>query len=66
MGNGIVFGTNSASVPVCPHGNPRRFRFTPALFITTLLSDWPAEKLQEAKDKGSLRKPVMVAESLVV
>jgi ribitol 2-dehydrogenase len=30
-----------------------------------LLSDWPAEKLQEAKDKGSLMEASDVAEALL-
>ncbi|MFQ3185842.1 MAG: ribitol 2-dehydrogenase, partial [Marinomonas primoryensis] len=37
----------------------------PGPVITTLLSDWPAEKLQEAKDKGSLMEASDVAEALL-
>jgi len=49
----------------CPHGFGR-FPFPPGPVITTWLSDWPAEKLQEAKDKGSLMEAVMWPKAFVV
>jgi ribitol 2-dehydrogenase len=38
---------------------------SPGPVITTLLSDWPAEKLQEAKDAGSLMEASEVADVIV-
>jgi ribitol 2-dehydrogenase len=38
---------------------------SPGPVITGLLSDWPAEKLQEAKDSGSLMEASEVAEVIV-
>ena len=35
---------------------------SPGPGITALLADWPAEKLQEARDSGSLLEPGEVAE----
>lgn len=49
---------------VCSHGI-RVGSVSPGPVITTLLSDWPAEKLQEAKDKGSLMDASDVAEALL-
>jgi len=49
---------------VCPHGI-RVGSVSPGPVITSLLSDWPAEKLQEAKDKGSLMEASDVAEALL-
>jgi ribitol 2-dehydrogenase len=49
---------------VCSHGI-RVGSVSPGPVITTLLSDWPAEKLQETKDKGSLMEASDVAEALL-
>lgn len=38
---------------------------SPGPVITSLLSDWPAEKLQEAKDSGSLMEASEVAETII-
>ena len=49
---------------VSPHGI-RVGSVSPGPVITTLLSDWPAEKLAEAKAKGSLMEASDVAEALI-
>ncbi len=38
---------------------------SPGPVISALLADWPAEKLQEAKEAGSLMEPVEVADALI-
>lgn len=38
---------------------------SPGPVITSLLADWPAEKLQEARDKGSLIEAAEVAEVVI-
>ncbi|BDX01915.1 ribitol 2-dehydrogenase [Marinomonas pontica] len=49
---------------VSPHGI-RVGSVSPGPVITTLLSDWPAEKLAEAKAKGSLMEASDVADALI-
>lgn len=46
---------------VCQHGI-RVGSVSPGPVATALIADWPAEKLQEAKAKGSLMEPADVAE----
>jgi len=49
---------------VCKHGI-RVGSISPGPVITSLLSDWPAEKLEEAKKSGSLMDASEVADSLL-
>jgi ribitol 2-dehydrogenase len=49
---------------VAPHG-VRVCDVAPGPFLASLLDDWPAAKMQEALDKGSLMRPENVAEALL-